>query len=109
MAKQINKQKALGELFELVVKLNDIRQRKDFKHKSSAFREVVDMMDETIRACMEAIRNGHPLMFEINVWEQLTLTGWAITTEGRAAMANAEEVGEPSLYGFDDSLYGSIE
>ena len=29
-------------------------------------------------AHQEAVRNGHPLMFEINVWEQQAISGWGI-------------------------------
>jgi len=78
MPTEINKVKVLGELFDLTVMINDKKQSPGYRRLSPATKEVVEMLDTSIRACAEAVRNGHPLMFEINVWEQLTLSGWAI-------------------------------
>jgi len=78
LATQINKTKVLGELFQLVVMINDKKLSKEYHRLSPATREVIDMLETSVRACMEAVRNGHPLMFEINVWEQQALTGFHI-------------------------------
>jgi len=78
MAGDINKIKVLGELFQLQVMINDRKQARDYRRLSPATKEVIEMLETAIKACQEAVRNGHPLMFEINVWEQLSLTGWAI-------------------------------
>jgi len=78
----INKTKVLGELFQLVVMLNDKKLSKEYHRYSPATKEVMDMLETSVRACAEAVRNGHPLMFEINVWEQQSLTGFAINTKG---------------------------
>jgi len=40
------------------------------------------MLHTAVLACADAVRNGHPLMFEINVWEQQTLTGFHIDGVG---------------------------
>lgn len=75
---EINKVKVLGELFHILVKIQDIKRAPDYHRRSPATKEVVEMLETSVRACQDAVRNGHPLMFEINVWEQLSLTGWAI-------------------------------
>lgn len=75
---ELNKQKVLGELFMFTVMLNDFSLRKDYQRMSPATKQVHAMLDEAVRACAAAVREGHPLMFEINVWEQQSLTGWAI-------------------------------
>lgn len=82
MATQINKTKVLGELFQLVVMLNDKKLSKEYRRYSPATKEVMDMLETSVRACAEAVRNGHPLMFEINVWEQQSLSGFAIHPAG---------------------------
>lgn len=74
----INKVKVLGELFFITVMLNDFTHRKDYHRMSNATKNVVNMMKEALAACQHAVREDHPLMFEINVWEQLSLTGFAI-------------------------------
>ena len=78
MATEINKTKVLGELFMLTVMINDKKQSGEYRRLSPATKQVIEMLDSAVRACAEAVRNGHPLMFEINVWEQLSLTGWTI-------------------------------
>jgi len=78
VATQINKTKVLGELFQLTVMINDRKTAGDYRRLSPATKEVINMLDTAVRACAEAVRNGHPLMFEINVWEQQSLTGFAI-------------------------------
>jgi hypothetical protein len=78
MPAEINKVKVLGELFDILVKINDMKNAPNYRRLSPATKEVIAMLDTSIRACQEAVRSGHPLMFEINVWEQLSLTGWAI-------------------------------
>lgn len=62
----------------LTVLFNDFKYRKDYHRMSNATRNVVNMMVETLEACQHAVRENHPLMFEINVWEQLSLTGFAV-------------------------------
>jgi len=78
MPTPMNRTKVLGELFLLTVLFNDFTLRKDYKRMSPATKQVVSMMRDTLEACQKAVREDHPLMFEINVWEQLSLTGWAI-------------------------------
>jgi len=78
MPTQINKTKVLGELFQLVVMLNDKKQSKEYRRYSPQTKEVMAMLETAVRECAEAVRNDHPLMFEINVWEQLSLSGFAI-------------------------------
>jgi len=78
MRADINKVKVLGELFQLQVMINDRKEARDYRRLSPATKEVIDMLETAIKACQEAVRNGHPLMFEINIWEQQSLTGWAI-------------------------------
>ena len=82
MPTEINKTKVLGELFDLKVMINDRKQAKNYHRLSPATREVIEMLETAINACAEAVRNGHPLMFEINVWEQQALSGWAIGFKG---------------------------
>jgi len=78
LATQINKIKVLGELFQLRVMINDLKRGKEYRRFSPATKEVVEMLETSVKSCAEAVRNGHPLMFEINVWEQQSLTGFAI-------------------------------
>jgi hypothetical protein len=78
MLPEINKTKVLGELFLYLVLLNDQENKPTWRRLSPATKEVHNMLKEALRACQEAVRNGHPLMFEINVWEQQSLSGWAI-------------------------------
>jgi len=82
MPTEINKTKVLSELFGLVVMLNDKKLSKEYNRLSPATKEVIDMLETSVRACAEAVRNGHPLMFEINVWEQQSLTGFHIDLLG---------------------------
>jgi len=82
MPTEINKTKVLSELFGLVVMLNDRKLSKEYNRLSPATKEVIDMLETSVRACAEAVRNGHPLMFEINVWEQQSLTGFHIDQLG---------------------------
>jgi hypothetical protein len=82
MPTEINKTKVLSELFGLVVMLNDRKLSKEYNRLSPATKEVIDMLETSVRACAEAVRNGHPLMFEINVWEQQSLTGFHIDVAG---------------------------
>jgi hypothetical protein len=82
MPAAVNKVKVLGELFEVLVKINDMKNAPNYRRLSPATKEVIAMLETAIRACQEAVRNGHPLLFEINVWEQQALSGWAIDPSG---------------------------
>jgi hypothetical protein len=83
MPTEMNKVKVLGELFHILVKLNELKEGHQYKRLSPQTKEVIDMLVTSVRACQEAVRSGHPLLFEINVWEQLSLSGWAIdVTDG---------------------------
>jgi len=78
MMTEMNKQKVLGELLQLRFSLEQKLNSFEGHRLSPATKEVYRMLIESVKSCAEAVRNGHPLMFEINVWEQLTLTGFAI-------------------------------
>lgn len=78
MKTEINKQKILHELLGVKFKILDMQSGFEAKRLSPATKEVLAMLLTAIEACAEAVRNGHPLMFEINVWEQQALSGWAI-------------------------------
>jgi hypothetical protein len=81
MPTDLNKVKVLAELFDIMMAINEMKEGFKYRRLSPATKDVIDMLDTAVRACQEAVRNGHPLMFEINVWEQLSLTGWAIGFE----------------------------
>jgi hypothetical protein len=78
MPTEINKPKVLNELLKLRLKLEQELGSFEGTRFSPATKEVYRMMIESVKSCAEAVRNGHPLMFEINIWEQQSLTGWAI-------------------------------
>jgi len=78
MPTEMNKVKVLGELLALRHSLEFKLGSFEGRRLSPATKDVYRMMIESVKACAEAVRNGHPLMFEINVWEQQSLTGWAI-------------------------------
>ena len=84
MAGTLNKVKVLGELFDLVVMINDKKEGAQYRRLSPATKEVISMLDTAVRACAEAVRDGHPLMFEINVWEQQSLSGFHIDPQESA-------------------------
>lgn len=78
MPTEVNKVKVIGELYSILVKILEMKRERKYHRLSPATKDVIDMLETAIRACQEAVRNGHPLMFEINVWEQQSLTGWAL-------------------------------
>jgi len=78
MPTEMNKPKVLHELLMLRFYLEEYQKGSQFRRLSPATKEVHAMLVESVQSCAEAVRNGHPLMFEINIWEQLSLTGWAI-------------------------------
>lgn len=78
MQKELNKVKVLGELMFVLITVNDLKTGFEYKRYSPATKDVIDMLETAVRACQEAVRNGHPLMFEINVWEQQAISGWGI-------------------------------
>jgi len=78
MPTEMNKPKILGELLTLRLGLEAKLATFEGKRLSPQTKEVYGMIIESVKACAEAVRNGHPLMFEINIWEQQSLTGWAI-------------------------------
>jgi len=78
MPTEMNKPKVLHELLMLRFYLEEYLKGSQFRRLSPATKEVHAMLTESVIACAGAVRNGHPLMFEINIWEQQALTGWAI-------------------------------
>jgi len=78
MPTEMNKPKVIHELYQLKFYLQEKLGGFEGRRLSPATREVYAMMIQSIDACAEAVRNGHPLMFEINVWEQQSLTGFYI-------------------------------
>ena len=78
MPTEMNKPKVLNELLQLRFALQERQEGLQGRRLSPATKEVLAMLIESVKACAQAVREGHPLMFEINIWEQLSLTGWAI-------------------------------
>lgn len=78
MKSEMNKQKVLGELLNVKFLIAGEQRKPQYRRYSPATKEVFAMLLTAVEACAEAVRNGHPLMFEINVWEQQSLSGWAI-------------------------------
>jgi len=83
MPTEINKPKVLHELLMLRFYLEEYQKGGQFRRLSPATKDVHAMLVQSVVACAEAVRNGHPLMFEINIWEEQTLTGWAIDFKER--------------------------
>lgn len=78
MVTEINRVKVSGELYAVLIKLTAMQGGAEYRRFSPQTKEVIEMLVTSVRACKQAVYNGHPLMFQINVWEQQSLTGWAI-------------------------------
>jgi hypothetical protein len=82
MPTEINKPKVIHELYAIKFHLGDFKKGFERKRLSPATKQVLEMLVSAVDACADAVREGHPLMFEINIWEQLSVSGWAIDWYG---------------------------
>jgi hypothetical protein len=80
----MNKQKVVGELFQVLVKINDMMEGFQFTRLSPTTKEVIQMLHELVRAAQHEARTGGAVAFELRVWRQASLWGDAIDTDGGA-------------------------
>jgi len=101
----MNKTKALGELFNLVVKLNDVCMSAEFKRWTPQAKEVTHLLADMLGHCAEAIRQEEPVMFELMVWQQMTFAG-ALFEIG---VPDSESDVTEENFSWTDEAYGRVE
>ena len=70
-----NKIKVLGHLFEVQVKINDIKLSSGWKHWSPTAKEAILILEEMLNKIQEAVRIDGNVIFELVTYTQEVLGG----------------------------------
>lgn len=71
----LNKAKILGEMFSMLVKINDVRQSPEWARLSPKTREAYLIIEDMWRMMQDAIRADESVVFELVTYKQMTMEG----------------------------------
>ena len=78
MPDKANWSKAESELYSLRLWIREFRSGRARSRLSKQTLQTLEMLDTSLTALAEAVHAGKTLMFEINIWEQESFTGWPV-------------------------------